>query len=104
VRAALVLAVGALVLPAVALAKGASDARIVGPGFEKTLRGDALAHLAEYGGVYHAIFGGTHSPMVETRPAGELGPRYRSPGRSPARTTSSRSFGRSCTRMQSRTR
>jgi hypothetical protein len=83
-RSLLVLAAVALALPASALAKGASEATIQGPGLGKglTLRGDGesngtkLGNLAMKAGFFPAAFGQQPDPMLRTRPKGELGPRY----------------------------
>jgi hypothetical protein len=67
-----------------ALAKGASEATITGPGLADGIRiagegqtgGDALMRLAEDAGFFPSVFATIPSPMLSTRPAGELGPRY----------------------------
>ena len=67
-----------------ALAKGASEATITGPGLgdgitlagEGQLGGERLMQLAEAAGFFPALFRTTPNPMRTARPAGELGPRY----------------------------
>ena len=67
-----------------ALAKGASEATITGPGLgdgitlagEGQLGGERLMQLAEAAGFFPALFSTTPNPMRTARPAGELGPRY----------------------------
>ena len=71
----------ALALPAVAIAKGASEARIQGPGLDQplVLRGgeqSTLSALAQDAGFFQAVFGQEPDPMLAKRPAGDLGPRY----------------------------
>jgi hypothetical protein len=82
--AALAAGLGALLLPAVALAKGASEATIVGPGLDDpiTLAGEGsaggqeLMYLAEAAGFFPAVFVRIPDPMLDEQPEGELGPRY----------------------------
>src|SRR5207302_3297681 len=92
----LVVLLAALVLPAVAAAKGPSKAEVSGPGLGKPLvvtgaeaTGTPLMTLAESAGFFPAVYGQSPDPMV-TRPKGDLGPRYsvvyRVPG--PNRTVS----------------
>jgi hypothetical protein len=77
-------AVIALVIPAVAAAKGPSAAAITGPGLERTLTisgdgeglGTQLGGLAMRSGFFAQMFGQTPDPTLRTRPAGTLGPRY----------------------------
>jgi hypothetical protein len=67
-----------------ALAKGASEATITGPGLgdgitlagEGQLGGERLMQIAESAGFFPALFVTTPNPMRTARPAGELGPRY----------------------------
>src|SRR5215204_803753 len=71
--------------PAVALGKGASKAEITGPGLDNPilLAGEGqvgwkrLMHIAEAAGFFPATFGQSPDPMLDSRPAGDLGPRYR---------------------------
>jgi hypothetical protein len=81
----LIIAMVALALPAAALAKGASEATIEGPGFDGTVvipgNGEdgglsQLGRIAELGGFYPAVFLRSPNPMLATAPAGELGLRY----------------------------
>ena len=75
---------GAL-FPAVALGKGASKAEITGPGLDNPIflagegqaGGKRLMHIAEAAGFFPATFGQSPDPMLDSRPAGDLGPRYR---------------------------
>jgi hypothetical protein len=81
----LLVAAGAVALPASAFAKGASDASIQGPGLGKTVKikgngetgGDKLGNLGQSAGFFPAVFARTPDPMSDKRPAGNLGPRYR---------------------------
>jgi hypothetical protein len=77
----------ALTLPTTALAKGASEASITGPGLKgggihlKGGRGDpapgtALGDLTNSAGYFPAMFGQQPDPMLDRRPAGTLGPKY----------------------------
>jgi hypothetical protein len=71
----------ALLLPATASAKGASEATITGPGLDSplTLRGEGgieLGSLADHSGLYPALFGQSPNPMLSSRPKGKLGPKY----------------------------
>jgi hypothetical protein len=74
----------ALVVPALAAAKGPSGASISGPGLERTLTisgdgeglGTQLGGLAMKSGFFAQMFGQTPDPTLRTRPAGALGPRY----------------------------
>jgi hypothetical protein len=74
----------ALVLPAIAAAKGPSGASISGPGLDRTLTisgdgeglGTQLGNLAMRSGFFAQMFGQTPDPTLRTRPAGTLGPRY----------------------------
>jgi hypothetical protein len=80
----MVLAVAA-VLPATALAKGASEAEITGPGLSGPIElsgsgepgsGEELGAIAEAAGFFAAVFGQSPDPMLAERPQGALGPRY----------------------------
>jgi hypothetical protein len=82
-RLLLLLAVAALALPATALAKGPSEARITGPGLDKAItitgpeqEGSPLMALAETAGFFPAAYGQTPDPMTYARPKGNLGPKY----------------------------
>jgi hypothetical protein len=82
-RLILTVAVLALLLPASALAKGPSAATVDGPGTGGGLPftggegdGSALALLSEGAGFFPAVFQQTPNPMLPTRPAGDLGPKY----------------------------
>ena len=67
-----------------ALAKGASEAIITGPGLgdginlagEGDAGGGALMQIAEDAGFFPSVFATTPNPMLSKRPAGELGPSY----------------------------
>ena len=79
------LALLALLLPTPALAKGASEAEITGPGLsgpislagEGQAGGEQLMQIAEAAGFFPATFGQIPDPMLDEKPAGALGPRYR---------------------------
>jgi hypothetical protein len=78
----------ALAVPAVAAAKGASEAKLEGEGLEGggivfshdsgdgATGGSALNRLAEGSGFYPAVFGQEPSPMEPGRPPGDLGRKY----------------------------
>jgi hypothetical protein len=68
-----------------ALAKGASEATVTGPGLSGPLElpgsgepgsGDPLGTIAETAGFFAAVFGQSPDPMLAERPTGVLGPRY----------------------------
>ena len=75
----------ALVLPALAAAKGPVSASISGPGLQSPLRvsgdgegpGTALGTLATSSGFFAQMFGQTPDPTFTTRPKRALGPRYK---------------------------
>jgi hypothetical protein len=76
----------ALVLPAVASAKGPASATITGPGLDRQLAirgqgeggsGTPLGSLVDLGGFFAQMYGQTPDPTLVTRPAGTLGPRYK---------------------------
>ena len=76
------LAVAGLALPATALAKGPSEARITGPGIGKAITisgtesdGSPIMNLADAAGFFPAAFGQDPNPMI-ARPKGDLGPKY----------------------------
>jgi hypothetical protein len=74
----------ALLLPALAAAKGPASASISGPGLDRALavRGDGesptnpLGTIAMASGFFAQMFGQTPDPTLKVRPAGTLGPRY----------------------------
>src|SRR6266545_6142839 len=75
----------ALALPAAALAKGASEATIEGPGLNGVvvIPGDGedggmtgLGHIAQLAGFFPSVFPSVPNPMVVARPNVQLGPRY----------------------------
>jgi hypothetical protein len=80
----LLVVLGALLLPGMAIAKGPSDATITGPGLSSPLKisGDGeggstpLGLLADWGGFFVQAFGQEPNPLLAARPAGLLGPRY----------------------------
>ena len=84
VLACLAVVLVAALVPAAALAKGASEATITGPGLEDPITlagegqvgGEQLMQLAEEAGFFPAVFATTPDPMLDRRPAGTLGPRY----------------------------
>jgi hypothetical protein len=76
----------ALVSTAPAMAKGPSSASLTGPGLERALpvkgqgemgTGTPLGSLVELGGFFPQMFVQTPDSTIRTRPAGDLGPRYR---------------------------
>ena len=78
-------ALAAALLPTAALAKGASEATIVGPGLSGPIElggsgepgsGGQLADIAQSAGFFAAVFAQTPDPMLDERPAGSLGPKY----------------------------
>src|SRR5918992_4627549 len=77
------LATVALVLPATASAKGPSGASIDGPGtgggidITGTLEpGSQLMDFSTWSGFFPAVFRQTPDPMLDSRPEGDLGPKY----------------------------
>ena len=83
---AVVGALSALVATAPAAAKGPSTASLSGPGLDRALpvKGDgesgpgtSLGSLVELGGFFPQVFLQVPDPTKRTRPAGDLGPRYR---------------------------
>jgi hypothetical protein len=82
-RILFLLAIAALALPATALAKGPSEAKIDGPGLGKAITitgpeepGSPLMDFAERTGFFAAAFSQQPSPMLPGRPSGSLGPKY----------------------------
>jgi hypothetical protein len=87
-RAALstfVVALSALLIPFAALAKGASEATVTGPGLAGPIElggsgepgsGQELGEIAEAAGFFAAVFGQSPDPMLAERSEGHLGPRY----------------------------
>jgi hypothetical protein len=77
--------VAALVLPALATAKGPASALISGPSPARTLAvtgngetlGTPLGTLANASGFFAQVFGQTPDPTFRVRPKGTLGPRYK---------------------------
>ena len=77
------LSIAALALPASALGKGPSEAAIHIPG-HPAIRftgygessGTSLGDLTQQAGFFEAAFGQEPSPMLPSRPKGNLGPRY----------------------------
>jgi len=81
-RLLFLLAVAGLALPAAALAKGPSEARITGPGLGRAIKisgtesdGSPIMNLADAAGFFPAAFGQDPNPMI-ARPKGDLGPKY----------------------------
>jgi hypothetical protein len=78
------LALGALALPASALAKGAESASIQGPNLDSAITlgggepgsGTPLGQIAEFTGFFAEAFGQSPDPTTDRPPAGDLGPRY----------------------------
>jgi hypothetical protein len=85
VVAAMAVALVAVVFPAASLSKGASEAEITGPGLDEPISlagegqpgGERLMQIAEAVGFFPAVFSQRPDPMLDTRPAGALGPKYR---------------------------
>jgi hypothetical protein len=86
-RVLTIVAAAALVLPASAAAKGASQATIDGPGLAAPIvlksdgggdpsAGSKLGRLAEASGFFPAVFGQSPDPTLRKQPKGKLGPRY----------------------------
>lgn len=83
-RTLFALAAVALMLPAAALAKGPSQARIEGPGLKAALlingSGESsstrLGNLTQEAGFFPAMFGQQPDPTLRRRPKGALGPKY----------------------------
>ena len=81
-------ALAALAVSSAALAKGASQATIKGPGLKKgglvlksdgggdPTSGSRLGRLAESAGFFPAVFNQSPDPMLQDRPKGSLGPKY----------------------------
>ena len=79
-------ALAALVATAPAAAKGPSTASLSGPGLARAVPnngdgesgpGTPLGSLVELGGFFPQMFLEVPDPTIRTRPAGDLGPRYR---------------------------
>jgi hypothetical protein len=77
------LVIAALVVPAVAAAKGPTEGVVSGPGFSKTVKvlydgggGSPGDNLTQAAGFFPAAFGQVPDPMLQRRPSGSLGPRY----------------------------
>jgi hypothetical protein len=75
----------ALALPAAALAKGASEATIEGPGLHGTITipgsgepggGTPLGQIAELAGFFPSVFGQVPTATLPGKPSVQLGPRY----------------------------
>lgn len=83
-RILFVFAIVALALPTAALAKGPSEASIDGPGSGGGINftgdgesgGTPLGGLTEQAGFFAAAFRQEPNPMLQTRPKGDLGPKY----------------------------
>jgi hypothetical protein len=86
-RFVLVAAAAALAVPAVAAAKGPSEATITGPGISVVTpltingnsEGDTSTHLGllvSESGFFPQAFGQSPDPLLRSRPAGSLGARY----------------------------
>jgi hypothetical protein len=80
-RFAFVFLLAAVLAPA-ALAKGPSAASVTGPGLGEAVSvkgtegSGALGELTQYSGLFPAAFGQSPDPMLHSRPAGNLGPRF----------------------------
>jgi hypothetical protein len=82
-RLLFVLTIAVLALPATALAKGPSEAKITGPGLATAIKvsgeeteGSPVMDLADAAGFFPGAFDQTPSPMTASAPKGNLGPRY----------------------------
>jgi MYXO-CTERM domain-containing protein len=82
-RTLILLAIVALALPATAAAKGPSGASIDGPGTGGGIDlsgslgpGTELGDFTTWSGFYPAVFRQTPDPMLDSRPEGDLGPKY----------------------------
>jgi hypothetical protein len=81
-RTLLALLLATAVLPASAQAKGPAAASIDGPGagggitFEGDEGSGPLGALTQQAGFFPAAFGQEPNPMLQSRPKGDLGPRY----------------------------
>jgi hypothetical protein len=83
-RTLFLLTIAALVLPTAGLAKGPSGASIDGPGTGGGINisgngesgGTPLGNLAQQSGYFAATFGQQPDPMLQSRPQGDLGPKY----------------------------
>ena len=79
-----VVALLAALVPTAALAKGASEASITGPGLSDPISlagegrpgGEQVMQLADFAGFFPAVFVQSPDPMLDERPAGDLGPKY----------------------------
>jgi hypothetical protein len=78
----LAIALVAALVPTASLAKGASEAEIVGPGLDNPVSlpsdeaGGLLEGVAGAAGFFPAVFAQSPDPMLDERPAGVLGPKY----------------------------
>jgi hypothetical protein len=79
-------AIAALAISATASAKGPSTASLSGPGLDRALPvkgqgeggpGSPLGYLVQFGGFFPQVFGQSPDTTARTRPAGDLGARYR---------------------------
>jgi len=82
-RTFLLIAILALAVPATAAAKGPSGASIDGPGTGGGINisgsmapGSELGDLTTWSGFFPAVFRQTPDPMLDSRPEGDLGPKY----------------------------
>jgi len=79
-----VIALSAVLAPTPAVAKGASEAEIVGPGLDGPISlagegqpgGEQLMQIAAEAGFFPAVFVRSPDPMVDEQPVGTLGPKY----------------------------
>lgn len=82
-RMLILAAILALALPEAGLAKGPSSASITGPGLGKAIKitgpeqdGSAMMAFADAAGFFPGAFGQDPSPLLLSRPKGDLGPKY----------------------------
>lgn len=84
VLVSLAIALVAAVAPVAALAKGASEAALTGPGLDEPISlagegqpgGEQLMQIAEALGFFPAVFSQSPDPMLDERPTAALGPKY----------------------------
>jgi len=78
--------IAALVLPALAAAKGPESASLSGPGLSRSLAvvgegeggtGTPLGALVDLGGFFPQMYGQSPDPTLRTQPKGSLGPAYK---------------------------
>src|SRR5262245_18745919 len=80
---ALAVLVAAALVPSLTLAKGPSEASIMGPGLAGPVQlpaagepSDSFWSIVDAVGFFPAVFGQSPDPMLSERPGGSLGPKY----------------------------